>query len=289
MQATSVCNAPPKQRMGAWEWISSGAIVVLLIVLYAGVVWELGRAWLNEVGASHGVLIPPLVALIVWMERERIFAVPVQCDSRGLWLLLPASVLYLVGRLAAEFFVTRMSLIVYLAAFVWTFWGKARLAVLTFPILLLATMIPIPQLVYKTLSGPLQLLASTMATNVAQAVGVTVYQDGNIIHLAGTTLGVEEACSGMHSISALMIGSLLIGFLYLRRSSFRAVLFFSAFPIAIASNVIRVSGTAILADYWEQIAMGFYHYFSGWLVFLCALTMLVGVTKALQKLEGKVA
>lgn len=287
MQALFVRRLPRGKSRVARQWIGPGAIFLVMTLLYARVLRDLARGWFTEVGASHGVLIPPVVALIVWMERKRIFSVPASCDSRGLWLLLPASTCYLAGRLAAELFVSRISLILYITSFVWTFWGKARLMSLAFPILLLSTMIPIPQLIYKSLSGPLQLFASTMATNAAQAFGVSVYQDGNIIHLAGTSLGVEEACSGMQSISALMVGSLMIGFLYLSRAGLRALLFGSSFPIAIAANVIRVGGTAVLADYWQQIAMGFYHYFSGWLVFLCALGMLLAVMAGLRKVEAR--
>jgi exosortase len=260
-----------------------------MILLYVDVVRDMAIAWNNELGASHGMLIPPLVACIVWMERKRILSAPVKPDSSGLWLFLPAAILYLLGRLGAEFFLTRISLMINLTALLWTFWGKARVSALKFPLLLLATMIPIPQLIYKTLSGPLQLFASTTATQLSQAAGVTVFQDGNIIQLAGISLGVEEACSGMQSISALMVGSLLLGFLQLGRGWLRAVLFFSSFPIAIVANVIRVSGTAILADRWQAIAMGFYHYFSGWVVFLAAFGLLLAVAAGLRAMEARFA
>lgn len=290
MQATrlSVPEAPARGS-NIRQWLGPAAIAALLIVLYAGVVGEMARAWMNEAGASHGMLIPPLVAVIVWTGRDRMLAAPVEPDSRGLALLVPAALLYIVGRLGAEFFLTRVSLIVYITAFIWTFWGKARLSALKFPLLLLATMIPIPQLIYKAVAGPLQLFASTAATQLAQVVGITVFQDGNVIHLAGMTLGVEEACSGMHSISALMVGALLLAFLQLERGWLRVLLFLSSFPIAIAANVLRVTGTAILADHWAAIAMGFYHYFSGWVVFLAAFGLLVSVAAGLRRIEARLA
>lgn len=280
-------EAAPARSGLALRWLGPAIVGAFLLLLYAGVVRDMAIAWNNELGASHGMLIPPLVAWIVWTERARIFAAPAKADSTGLWLLAPAFVFYIVGRLGAEFFLTRMALILHITALVWTFWGRERLARLAFPILLLATMIPIPQLIYKTLSGPLQLLASSAATTVAQAAGVAVFQDGNIIHLAGTSLGVEEACSGMQSISALMVGSLLLGFLQLDGKVARVVLFLSSFPIAIAANVVRVSGTAILADHWQAIAMGFYHYFSGWVVFLAGFGLLLLTASGLRACERR--
>lgn len=270
------------------RWLGPIAIAGLLFLLYAGVVRDLVVAWMNEVGASYGVLIPPLVAFVVWADRDRIFRIPIEPDVRGVWLLLPASLCYLSGRLAAEFFLTRISLIVNIAALIWIFWGKPRLSALKFPLLLLATMIPIPQLIYKNVSGPLQLVASSAATQIAQFAGVSVLQDGNVINLAGTSLGVEEACSGLQSISALMVGSLLLGFLHLRRTSLRTLLFFSSFPIAIVANTIRVSGTAILADHWQALAMGFYHYCSGCVVFIAAFGLLLSVAAGFRGLEARI-
>jgi exosortase len=290
MQATRLpLPAAPERGSNIRQWLGPAAVATLLSALYAGVVSDMARAWMNEMGASHGMLIPPLVALIVWTDRDRILARPVKPDNRGLALLIPAALLYIVGRLGAEFFLTRVSLMVYITALIWTFWGRARLSALKFPLLLLATMIPIPQLIYKTIAGPLQLFASTAATQLAQAAGITVFQDGNVIHLAGITLGVEEACSGMHSISALTVGALLLAFLQLEGGWLRVLLFLSSFPIAIAANVVRVTGTAILADHWQAIAMGFYHYFSGWAVFLAAFGLLVLVAAGLRRIEARFA
>lgn len=292
MQAAPVRSddVPPSSRgssLGPWAgWV---VVTMLLVALYADVIREMVVAWMTEMGASHGLIIPPLVALIIWIERERIMRAPVELDIRGLWLVPLGSLLYLVGRLGAEFFLTRLSLICNITGLIWVFWGRYRLSLLKFPLLLLTTMIPIPQLIYKTVSGPLQLLASTAATDVARWAGVSVFQDGNVINLAGMSLGVEEACSGMQSISALVIGSLLLGFLNLQRNWARAVLCFVSFPIAILANVVRVSGTAILADRWQEIATGFYHYFSGWAVFLTAIGLLMAVAAGLRKLEGRFA
>src|SRR5437762_3454676 len=78
----------------------------------------------------------------------------------------------------------------------WTFWGFARLRTLAFPFLLLLTMVPPPSLLYPSAAAPLQLFASGRASALAQALGITVFRDGNIIHLANLSLGVVEACSG---------------------------------------------------------------------------------------------
>jgi exosortase len=150
----------------------------------------------------------------------------------------------------------------------------ARLRTLAFPLLLLATMVPLPGILYNALAAPLQLLASDIAAQIAQAFGVSVFRDGNILELAGISLGVAEACSGLNSLSALVVGSVLLGYLVCEQLASRVLLFLLAAPLAVAVNIARVAGTALLADWNNAFALGFYHSFSGWMVFLVGFGLL---------------
>lgn len=259
-------------------------IVALLGWLYGWVLFDLGRDWWNQPNLSQGFLIPPLAAYVAWMRRESVLSTPARPDNRGFLLMAAASACFLLGKIGAEFFLPRISFVILLAGLTLTFWGPTRLRTLTFPFLLLATMVPLPALVYNTLASPLQLFASDVATTVAQAVGISVFRDGNVIHLAGVTLGVEEACSGLGSLAALMVAGLLLGFLQCTRVRSRVLLFLITFPLSIGVNVFRVAGTAIMADYHQEFAMGFYHSFSGWLVFVGGFVILYGIGSLLHRL-----
>jgi len=266
------------------------AIVLIGLIgwLYARVLIDLAGDWWTEPSLSQGLLIPPLALYIAWTRRYLTLAQPAASDNRGLWLTAVSCLLFLVGKLGAEFFLPRISFVLLLASLAWTFWGWARLKTLAFPILLLATMVPLPVLVYNALAAPLQLFASDVATNLAQSLGIAVIRDGNIIHLAHISLGVEEACSGLNSLSALMVAALLLGFLIFFRVWARVLLFALAIPLAIAVNVLRVTGTAVIADYRTEFALGFYHSFSGWLVFLAGFGILWVTAKGLHRLlEGR--
>jgi len=271
-------------NLGPLFWVQSALLVALIGLLYGQVLADLASDWWTEPSLSQGLLIPPLALYVAWTRRDLTFREPVSADNRGLWLVAFSCLVYVLGKLGAEFFLPRMSFVLLLAALVWTFWGYARLRTLMFPLLLLATMVPLPVIVYNAISTPLQLFASDVATNLAQLLGVAVYRDGNIIHLANTSLGVEEACSGLNSLSALMVASLLLGFLVCTRVSVRVILFVLSIPLSIAVNVLRVAGTAVMADYRLEYAMGFYHSFSGWLVFIGGFIILYGIAKGLERL-----
>lgn len=274
------------RNLRAFFWLQIAVLVSLIAILYGQVLADLAGDWWREPSLSQGLLIPPLALYIAWTRRHLTFAQPVAADNRGLWLVACACLLYILGKLGAEFFLPRISFVILLAGLAWTFWGYARLRSLAFPLLLLATMVPLPTLVYNSIAAPLQLFASDVATNLAQLFGVAVYRDGNVIHLAHISLGVEEACSGLNSLSALMVASLLLGFLVCRRVSTRVILFALSIPLSIAVNVLRVTGTAIIADYHEEFAMGFYHSFSGWLVFIGGFAILYGIATALDRLTS---
>ena len=269
------------------RWIQIGLITLLLAFLYWQVVSDMAGDWWNDEGASHGLLIPPLALYVAWARRRSVLEEPASSAPMGLWITAFGCVVFLVGRLGAEFFLTRISLVIILTGLIWTFWGRQRLKKLGFPLLLLATMVPLPVILWNALAAPLQLFASDIATTLAQWLGVAVYRDGNIIHLAQISLGVAEACSGLHSLSALMIGALLLGFLQCSSIMIRFVLFLLAIPLAIVLNVFRITGTAVLADYWQDIAFGFYHSFSGWLVFVAGFAALWVMANALHRFEKK--
>jgi exosortase len=263
-------------------WAQVLALIALICVLYGQVLVDLAGDWWTDPSLSQGLLIPPLALYLAWTRRSLTIAQPVVPDNRGLWLIGSSCLIFLLGKLSAEFFLPRISFVLLIAGLIWTFWGYARFRTLSFPLVLLATMVPLPTLVYNAISAPLQLFASDVSTNLAQMLGVAVYRDGNVIHLANTSLGVEEACSGLNSLSALMVVSLLIGYLICPRVSIRVVLFALSIPLSIVVNILRVTGTAIIADYHEQFALGFYHSFTGWLVFIGGFTVLYAMAKGLN-------
>lgn len=262
-------------------------ISLLLAALYADVLASLADDWWTNESYSHGFLVVPLAFYIAWKQRQTILATPVAPSAKGIYLTGIGCLLFTAGKLGAEFFATRMSLVLVVVGLVWTFWGKQRLRHLAFPLLLVASVVPLPVIVYNSLAAPLQLLASNLATVAAQFLGVAVYRDGNIIQLAATSLGVAEACSGLRSLGALAVGALLLGFLERFGIWARVGLFALAIPIAIFFNIVRVTGTALLAERNPDLAMGFYHAISGWLIFVAGFGTLLLCTKILKYLLNR--
>jgi exosortase len=119
---------------------------------------------------------------------------------------------------------------------------------------------------------------------VIRAIGIPVFREGNVLHLAQTTLEVVDACSGLRSLTTMFALSAVLAWFSTLSTGKKWVLFFSAAPIAVFANMARLTGTAGLASiYGEKVAQGFLHDFSGLFTFVVGLGLMVLSNKLLQE------
>ena len=257
-------------------------------ILYYDVFAKLMHDWVNLPDFSHGFFIPFISLYFVWERKNRLHEIPPTPSILGVGVLFIGLLLLMAGNLAAEMFVMRFSFLVVLSGIVifllgWPFFKK-----LLFPIGFLVFMIPIPSVLMQKITFPMQLFASNVATFSLQQIGIPVLREGNIIHLAHTTLEVAEACSGIRSlISLLALGTV---FAYFTKKVLweRVIIVISCFPIAIFVNALRVSATGILANYYGiGAAQGFFHGFSGYILFLIAFIMLIAAGYLLSTIRSR--
>ena len=259
--------------------------VVLLAALYHEVLLKLGIQWNNDPDYSHGFLVPVLVGYFVWERWDRLKGIPVMPSLSGAALLAVGLLMLVIGSIGAELYLQRSSLILVIAGLVWLTMGRDVLKTLLFPIAFIFFMIPLPAIVVNAVAFPLQLFAARTAEFCLFNFGIPVLREGNVIVLAGTTLEVAEACSGIRSLQALLALGTVYAYFSQRATWKRWVLVLLSVPIAIAANAFRVSGTGVLANYWgSQAAEGFYHTFSGWLIFVVAFLLLLGCGGLLSKI-----
>ena len=264
-------------------WWPLGILAILIGILYFGVLVHLGGDWLHDPDYSHGFLVPLFSAFLVWRNRHTLARLPVRPTWWGLIGIVGALAVLVVGKLGAELFLTRSSLVLLLGSVVLYFLGWRWLRALLFPLAFLFLMIPIPDLLYDQISLPLQFFASHVASSMLTLIGVPVLRDGNIIHLPAMTLEVAEACSGIRSLVSLMALAIIYGYLLEPTMWRRLLLLVAAVPIAVIANAVRITGTGVLVEYWSpEMASGFFHAFSGWLVFLLALFILFAFHRVLR-------
>jgi exosortase len=258
------------------EWILwSGLLLALTVILYVAVLKALVLDWWGDPDYGHGFLVPLFSGYVLWREREKWMRCESQPSNFGFLVMVGAVVLLMGGSLGAELFISRFSLLVLLAGMVLFLQGWKVLRGVSFPIAFLVLMIPIPVIIYNQITFPLQLIASRFATFWLELVQVPVLREGNVLILPNYSLEVVEACSGIRSLMTLITLAIAYGYLVERRRWARYTLTVLMVPIAIVSNAIRVMGTGVLTyEFGPKAAEGFFHEFSGWIIFLVALVLM---------------
>jgi exosortase len=244
-------------------------------LLYHNVIAKLVHDWYTDENYSHGFLIVPIALYFVWERRQRLREAVRKPSYWGLAVVVGSMAMLLAGILGSELFLTRISILGTIAGAVLFLYGRNHFKILLLPITFLLLMIPIPAIIFNQIAFPLQLLASRFGELALNAFQIPVLREGNVIHLANTSLEVAEACSGIRSLISLLTLGIVYGYFTDSRIGVRLALIFGTIPIAIAANGIRVAGTGIAAHFYgPEAAQGFFHSFSGWIIFIAAFIMM---------------
>jgi exosortase len=282
-QTASLPERPPQPVLKRVWWWQATLLLFLVGWLYSSILFHLAKQWLNDPNFSHGFFVPAFSLLVLWQNRAHLAREPREPSSWGLLIVAFALLVLFVGVLGAELFLSRISLLLLIAGLVIFFRGWHLFRAVLFPWAFLILMIPIPAIVFTQITFPLQILASKVAALLLPIAGVPVLREGNVIYLPAMPLEIAEACSGIRSLLSLTALAIIYGYLSETRVWVRVVLTLASIPIAVAANSLRIVGTGLLVQYWDpDKAEGFFHTFSGWLIFVVSLAMLFLLHRLLQ-------
>ena len=265
--------SPIRDIRMSWE---VSLLLVAAAFVYGKTMAGLAVDWWQNPDYSHGLLLPFALGYILYQKKDKLAAMTIQPSWLGLGIIVASQVVNLVGFLGAEFFLQRFSFLLFLAGLILFLMGPLHLAESAFALLLLFFAIPLPALIFNAVSLPLQFIASSWAESFLRVCQIPVYREGNILMLAQQTLNVAEACSGIRSLMSLITLGVMIAYFLPFRWWLKALFIASTVPIALVANSFRVAGTGVLGRWFgDAAAQGFFHTFSGWLVFVCAFGFLI--------------
>ncbi len=256
-------------------WIPAVWFGALILICYAPVLKALVVNWQVNPDMGHGFFVPVIAGFIVWQRREELLRLKPRPCWWGLPVVMFGASLVIVATLGVEVFLGRAAFVVSIIGIVWLLGGTMVLKKVGFPLFLLFFMIPIPEIIYNRITFPLQILASQFAETVLGALGIPVLREGNVLELPNQRLSVVEACSGIRSLLSLTFLSLIYAYFFEKRKSIRVLLFLATIPIAIVANGTRVTLTGIISQIKPELAEGFFHESTGWVIFMMALLILI--------------
>ncbi len=254
---------------------------MLAVLFWHNLRW-LVSDWRYDPYYSHGFLIPLISGYLIYRKWDRLKALSQEGFLGGIPIIILSLCLHFAATHLDVNFASSFAFVLMLIGLAWWLCGWGVLKELAFPLAFLFFMIPLGRLLIDQVAQPMQLFAAQMAGAGAQLLGMPTQIDGTTLRMPEYTFEVAVACSGLKSaIAMLALGALLA---YVVRDVWwkKAIIFAASLPVAILANAARIWVTMMLGrGLSEKAAEGFFHTFSGMLVFLLAFLGLFGVTNLL--------
>jgi exosortase len=273
-----------------------GGLLIFFTLLFWRAIERVSYICWNNDDYSHGLILP-FVVVYIYRERAKdlILALRTSTANKSVGgLVLPALllflslVLHLLGEISSLEYASWIALFPSLFSTLWLMFGFRTALALSTPFFLLLMARPLPDSVVLKLFWPMQVLAAKVSAFSLRLCDVPVYLQGNIIEIPSMRLLVEQACSGMRSSVSLLSLAVIANYFTVFKIRYKIALIVAALVIALVMNVLRVAATGLLAHFVHpDTAKGFFHSFSGLIVFIIAMPLLLLVGRLLSKLQGQ--
>jgi exosortase len=231
--------------------------------------------WSRDPQYSHGYLVPILALFLLWMHRERFPRADLGPRWGAVILLAAGCALRFAGMYLYIGWVEMASLLPVLGGFC-VLVGGWRLLRWAWPgIAFLLFMIHLPYRLHQALGEPLQQIATAASGFALQTLGLPAVPEGNTILVRDCKLDIVEACSGLSTLLVFFAISTFVAVVIRRPLADKLLVVLSAVPIAVVSNVVRITATGLLyVTMGEAPANFLFHDLSGWLMMPLAIAML---------------
>jgi len=256
---------------------------LLLLAYWPTAVWMKVRFLEADTYYSHGFLVPLVFLFLIWNKRKELKACKIAPLNSGLFLLIPALLMHLIAYRWNINFISGFTLIVVLFGLSLYMYGKEVTRKAAFAICFLVFMIPLPQVFIIHISFKMKLFAAQVATSLIKLIGIPSVRAGSIVYLPNTFMTVGDPCSGLRSLISLTALGALFAYLAKISSIRKFVLFLVSIPLALVANIMRIVLLLIVAFiYGSEVATGWFHDFSGILLFGFAFLGLVIAVRILS-------
>lgn len=260
----------------AWTLTTVGTATLLYVPTWR---WLVVRWWYDP-NYGHAFLVLPVALVLVWLQREQLRQVPRQAGFAGLLILGIAVATHVAALSRDNYLVSALTIPVAVAGLLWFLHGLPLLRRLWFPVAFLVLMVPFPW--GEGLDARLQAFTTRLAGWVLGLIGVKAQVLGAQISLAGSTFVVGAACSGFRSTMALLTVGTVATYLLTGPRWAKVVLVLAIVPVALTSNLVRVVSLLLVAhQFGTQVAMDYYHFVAGMVLFLCAISLFLGIARLL--------
>ncbi len=266
----------PAAPSGSWRL--PGALTLGVLLILVGVFWptfySMAEIWERSETFTHGYLIFPISAWLIWRNRAELAQVQPRPDLRGLILLAAAGAGWLLADAGSVNVVAQYALIFMLIAVVWTLLGWAFVWAAFFPLMFLLFAVPVGEFLIQPLMG----VTADFTVALLQATGIPVYREGTFFSIPSGDWSVVEGCSGLRYLIASVTLGVLYAYLTYRSWKRRLLFSIAAIIVPILANSGRAYMIVMIAHLSDmKLALGVDHYIYGWVFFGIVMLLLFWV------------
>lgn len=255
----------------------------VFVLTYANIIKWLIFSWIMDPYYSHGFLAVGIGLILIWLRRKKIKYPQLFLCPRSCFFICLAIGLYLLGHFQAINFFIGLSAIFFILGSSLLLHGKKIYKQIFLPVALLFFALPLPRI--EEAASILQHFTAFWAASLVSVLGTPAYSHGIEIIFNNLCISIDAPCSGLRSLIALLfIATLFIGLL---KAPFykKGLLFLTIVPISLLANLLRITVLILIASrFGLKIAMIYFHYFSGVLFFIAAISIL-SLEKTLLKCD----
>ena len=283
---TATASAPAHQAPNRADLAPWLIVLLGLAVMYVPSFIDLFRTIWSTDEQAHGPIVLGLSLWLVSRKWAAVNALPAS-GARPAWawpILVFAGLLYALGRSQGILIFEVGSLVWMIAGLLLLLRGPAAVRLMWFALFFMLFMIPLPGVVVDTLTAPMKMAVSYVAEQILYAAGYPIARTGVMLQIGQYQLLVADACAGLHTLFTLEA----LGLLYLNVVRHASVLrnislAILIVPISFAANVIRVMVLTLITYHWgDEAGQGFLHGFSGMVLFVSALLLIIAADSVLR-------
>lgn len=275
-------------RLVPWLLLAIG-----LGLLYGPTFADLAKSLWSTDQNGHGPIVLAMAAWFFWFQGRRIAADPSVKRSSAPWLgwsmVVIALVIYVVGQSQSVHLLSMGSLLPMLLGIVLIYFGTAVAGKLWFAFFFVFFAVPLPGAVVDTLTHPMKLGVSWASEHLLWSAGLPISRSGVILIVGQYQLLVADACAGLNSLFTLEALGLMYMNIRRHESALRnTLLALLIVPISFTANVIRVIVLCLITYYLgDSAGQGFLHSFSGMVLFISALLLVIFTDGVLRRIAAR--
>jgi len=272
--AAPITRQPVRGLPAAWRQpiVALAVSAVAILLLFRRDAGDMVGLWWTSSTFEHCLLIPPIIAWLVWLRWPMLRGLTPCASAAGLALVGLGAAGWLVGDAASVALARQFGLVVMLQGAVVTNLGIPVARGIAFPLLYALFMVPAGE----ELVAPLQTLTARFCMALLGLAGIPAHIEGVFITIPNGYFEVAEACSGVKFLVAMIaLGALAANLCFkswLRRGIFMA----ACVVVPILANGVRAWGTIYISHLTDtSFAAGFDHVVYGWIFFAIVIAILL--------------